>query len=86
MHFDGEFFRSFMACLMAYVFSDYSGTVKCKKIPLFYYLERDVPPLLVYQLIRNCGNQLFTCMPEERTKLVKRFWSELKEKGIFDLY
>jgi hypothetical protein len=22
---DGEFFRSFMACLMVYVFSDYSG-------------------------------------------------------------
>ena len=55
------------------------------KETFFYCIERDVPPLLVYQLIRNCGNQLFTCMPDKRTKLAKRFWSELKEKGISTL-
>ena len=52
------------------------------KFCCLFYLERDVPPLLIYQLIRNCGNQLFTCMPEKRTELVKGFWSELKEKGV----
>ncbi|XP_046859634.1 leucine-rich PPR motif-containing protein, mitochondrial-like [Xenia sp. Carnegie-2017] len=41
-----------------------------------------VPALLVYQLIRNCGKQLFTSLPERRTQLVKQFWSELKAKGI----